>query len=130
MRPVLLKNMTFAQFVTSYYRLHSDQKAILDPQSGIGPESSELIIGGFSRAPLFMKLTNNKIMKKRTDRSRPVPLLLMANSVDAYEQRILFQPWTNLDEIVTEGSEAERVQQRQNQLSLFPMSVFPKAVGT
>ena len=77
-----------------------------------------------------MKLTNNIIMKKRTDRSRPVPLLLMANSVDAYEQRFLFQPWTSLDEIVAEGSEDEVVQQRQNQLSLFPLSVFPKSVGS
>ena len=33
------------------------------------------------------------------------------------------------DEIVAEGTEAELLQQRQNQLSLFPMSVFPIGGG-
>ena len=127
MRPDALQEMTFAQFVISYYRKHSDQKALLNPQSNIGPESDEPIVGGFSRAPLFMKLTNNIIMKKRTDGSRPVPLLLMSNSVDLYEGRLLFQPWRNLDEVVGEVTEAELLQQKENRLALFPTSVFSKS---
>ena len=130
MRPAPVEKMMLAHFVVSYYRKHSDQKALLDPQSDIGPESDESIIGGDSRAPLFMKLSNNIIMKKRTDRSRPVPLLLMSNSVDPYEQRMLFQSWRNLDEVFGEVTEAELLQQKQNQLALFPMSIFPKSLAT
>ena len=130
MRPDALREMTFAQFVINYYKLQSHQKALLQPRSDIGLESSEPVIGGNARAPLFLKLTNGIIMKKRNESSKPVPLLLFSNSVDSYEDRILFKPWRNLEDVTAEGSEEESAQQRQNQLALFPMSVFPSSCGT
>ena len=129
-RPGALEEMTFAQFVITYYRLQHHQKAVLLPQSDIGQESSEPVIGGNTRAPLFLKLSNNIIMKKRVDSSRTVPLLLFSNSIDSYEDRILFKPWRNLEDVELEGSEEETVEQRQNRLSLFPMGVFPRCQDT
>ena len=128
MRPEALREMTFAQFVINYYRLQVHQKSLLQPQSDIGLESSEPVIGGNTRVPLFLKLANNIIMKKRSDTSRPVPLLLFSNGFDSYQARILFKPWRNLEEVATEGSEEESAQLRQNQLSLFPMSVFQRSL--
>ena len=54
----------------------------------------------------------------------------MSDSVDQYEKRMLFQPWRNIEEVFGEATEAELMQQKQNQLALFPMSIFPKSVGT
>ena len=122
-RPAALQPMTFAQFVISFYRLRAGQNCVLDPQTDIGGESEEQIVGGDSRVPLCLKLSNNIIMKKRTEKIRPVPLLL--NSLDTYGQRMMFQPWRSLDELLVEESEDDVERRRQNRLTLFPMSIFP-----
>ena len=124
MRPQAIKDMIFAQFIACYYKLHSGQKAVFQPQSDIGFDSNETIIGSTSRVPLYIKLTNGIKMKKRAAISRTVPLLLFSNSLDSYEDRILFNPWRNIEDVDEEGTEEDRVQQRQNRLSLFPLGVF------
>ena len=58
MRPRAVKNMTFCQFAISYYRMRACQQAVIDPQSNIGEESGDPVVGGEERAPKFMKLSN------------------------------------------------------------------------
>ena len=46
-----VKDMTFGQFIMDYYKKHPRQPAIIDPVSGVGADSGELIVGGELRAP-------------------------------------------------------------------------------
>ena len=120
-----VKDMTFGQFIIDYYKKHPRQPAIIDPVSGVGEDSGELIVGGELRAPQCMKLSNNVIMKKRSDKSRPVPLLLRTNMLDSFGERMLFQPWRNVNELVQGQSEKDKEEQQRNRLQLFPMAIFP-----
>ena len=72
-----------------------------------------------------MKLSNNVIMKKRTEKTKPVPLLLRSNTLDSYGERMLFQPWRNAEELLQPQSEEDKEKQKQNRLELFPMAIFP-----
>ena len=123
-RPPSMEAMTFAQFVISYYRMQSGQRATIDAQSDVGGESGEPVVGGASMAPLYIKLSNNIIMKKRADGSKLVPVLQPSHSLDDYAERMLFQPWRTVEELTEVVSEEEKIQQRQNRLALFPLSVF------
>ena len=126
-RPPAMKHMTFAQFVISYYRKKPRQQAIIDPETDVGEESLEPIVGGGDlMAPLSMKLSNGIIMKKRSDPSTQVPLLLHNNAIDSYGERMLFQPWRNFAELVEDQSVEDKEEQQQNRLTMFPMSIFPK----
>ena len=126
-RPPSLECMTFAQFALGYYRKRAQQKVIIDPELGIGKGSEEPIVGGGDlRAPTSMILSNNIIMKKRSDTSNAVPLLLNYNALDSYGERMMFQPWRTLQELVEDQSEEDKEMQKQNCLQLFPMSVFPR----
>ena len=117
--------MTFGQFIIDYYRKHPRQPAIIDPVSGVGEESEELIVGGELKAPLAMKLSNNVIMKKRSEHTKPVPLLLRSSTLDSYGERMLFQPWRDAGELLQRQSEENKEKQKQNRLELFPMAIFP-----
>ena len=125
MRPVGLQEMTFAQFATSYYRLRNDRNCLLQPGSDVGFESDEQVVGGTTKAPLFLKLSNGVNMKKRVNCPRPVPLLLFSMSLGLYEERMLFKAWRDIENVAEEGSEEDFALQVQNRLALFPMSVFP-----
>ena len=126
MRPVAVERMPFAFFATRYYRKQSGQKSTVNPETNIGEDSSEPIVGGETMAPLFMKLSNNIIMKKRVEGSKVVPLLLPSQSLDSYGERMLFQPWRSHEDFVQEITEEDKSLQRQNRLALFPMGVFPR----
>ena len=119
-----MEAMTFAQFVTSYYRMQSGQRATIDANSDVGGESGEPIVGGGSMAPLFIKLSNNIIMKKRSDGSRLVPVIQPSHTLDDYGEHMMFQPWRSVEELTQAVSEEEKTQQRQNRLALFPLGVF------
>ena len=123
-RPPAVESMTLAQFATSYYKKDKRQKAVIDPRTNVGQQSNEAIVGGETRAPLCMKLSNTIIMKKRSDKSKPIPLLLNTNSLDEYGERMLFQPWRCATELVLESTAEDKVQQKQNRLTLFPKSMF------
>ena len=123
-RPPAVESMTLAQFATRYYKKRRDQNAVIDPNTDIGQESDEPIVGGETRAPTAMKLSNKIIMKKRSDRSKPIPLLLPLNTLDDYGHRLLFQPWRTAADLIIESTEEGKVQQTQNRLALFPMSIF------
>ena len=120
----MLENMTLAQFAVCYYKLQPHQKSIIDPQSNLGPESEESIAGGSLRVPLYVRLSNNIKMKKRTEGKRPVPLMLKSDTQDPYGERLLFKCWRNCEELDDEVTEAEVTQQTKIRLSLFPMSIF------
>ena len=123
-RPPAVENMILAQFATQYYKKRREQKAVMDPNTDIGQESNEPIVGGDTGAPMFMKLSNKIIMKKRSDKSKPIPLLLPFNTLSDYSQRLLFQPWRLAAELYAESTDEDKVQQKQNRLALFPRSIF------
>ena len=116
--------MTLAQFATQYYEKRREQTAVIDPNSDIGQASNEAIVGGETAAPTFVKLSNKIIMKKRSDRSKPIPLLLPLNTLDEYGDRLLFLPWRTAAELNVKSTAEEKVQQKRNRLALFPRSVF------
>ena len=122
-----MDKMTFAQFSILYYKLRAEQKAIVYPETDIGEESNVPIVGGESGAPLFMKLANGIILKKREEKNLPVPMLLPSNTLDKYGERMLFTPWRTLEELLREDTEEEDQQIKENRLALFPMSKFPNS---
>ena len=63
LRPVAVEGMLFAFFATRYYKLQSGRKVTVNPESNIGEDSDETIVGEETMAPLSMKLANNQIMK-------------------------------------------------------------------
>ena len=73
-----------------------------------------------------MSLSNNIVMKKRSDRSNAILLLLNYNALDSYGERMMFQPWRTLQELVDDQSFEDKQMQRYNSLQLFPMGIFPK----
>ena len=123
-RPPAVESMTMAQFATSYIKKDKRQKAVIDPRTDIGQQSNEAIVGGETQAPLCMKLSNKIIMKKRSEKSKPIPLLLYTNSLDDYGERLMFQPWRSSTELVLASTAEEKLQQKQNRLTLFPASFF------
>ena len=126
-RPEGVEAMTFAEFATEYYVDWWGNHANIDPETGLGGESEDAIVGGRTPAPLFMQLANRKVMKKRTrdDKNKPVPILMPNNTLDDYGERILFKPWRSKEELLNGISEAEKSRCRQIRLQLFPMGVFP-----
>ena len=124
LRPQAVDEMPFGHFITDYHRKRPCQPAVIDPVSGVGGESGEMIVGSEVSAPLFIKLSNTVIMKKRSEKSKPVPLLLRSNTLDSYGERMLFQPWRNVGELHQRQSEEEKEKQKQNLLELFPMAIF------
>ena len=63
LRPVAVEGMLFAFFATRYYKLQSGQRATVNPESNVGEDSDETIVGEETMAPLSMNLANNQIMK-------------------------------------------------------------------
>ena len=125
-RPPSMTNMTFAQFIISYYRKQKRQQAVIDPEKGVGEDSEEPIVGeGNVMAPLFMSLSNNIIMKKRSDISKAVPLLLNYDAIDGCGERMMFQPWTTFQELHENQSIEDKKKQQENRLELFPLGIFP-----
>ena len=63
-------------------------------------------------------------MKKRKTQSKPVPLIL---SLDSFGERLLFLPWSSLDELHQRLSEDDEKKLNENRLQLFPMAIFPRS---
>ena len=125
-RPPSADAMIFAQYVINYYKLKPNQKAVIDPQTDIGGESDELIIGGEGRCPMFMRLSNKMIVKKRSDKSLPLIPLLLNSSLDNHSEKMLFLPWRNFDDLVNDATDEEKLTMAENRLAIFPTSCFPK----
>ena len=125
MRPNSVEAMTFAQYSINYYKLQSGRKAVIDPNTDIGEDSDEPIIGGDGMCPVSMRLSNKVIVKKSGDKSKPVPLLINSNSLDAYSKRLLFLAWRNLDDLVNDATDEQKLLMEENRLAIFPTSCFP-----
>ena len=130
MRPDVggVKDMTFGQFIIDFYRKQSRQHAVIDPETWLGEDSEEQIVGGALKAPLAMKLCNNVIMKKRCEKRKPVPLLL--GPLDSYGERLLFKPWKTPEELLERPTEEDKEKMKKNRLELFPMGIFPEGEGS
>ena len=72
-----------------------------------------------------MSLSNNIIMKKRSDISKAVPLLLNYDAIDGCGERMMFQPWTTFQELHENQSIEDKKKQQENRLELFPLGIFP-----
>ena len=121
-----MEETSFVQFAMRYYRLKPGAKATVDPYTDVGPDTGEPIIGEEGRMPLYVKLSNKVILKKRSEHSTPVPLLLGSNNLDAYGEKMLFQPWRQLDELSVESTEEEKSVQSQIRQTLFPTGNFTR----
>ena len=121
-----MEAMTFAQFLISYYRKDPRQQAIIDPHTGVGRETEDPIIGADGKLPTSMRLSNGIIMKKRSDPSNHIPLLLQYKEITDYGSRLMFQPWRQLEELIADQSAEDERRQQQNCLALFPMGIFPR----
>ena len=99
---------------------------MINPETGVGNDSEELIVGSELRVPLSMQLSNGVIMKKRIGKSKPVPLFLPAHTLDNFGERLLFLPWSSSEELHRRLSEEEKAKIKQNRLQLFPMADFPR----
>ena len=128
-RPPKMEAMTFAQFLISYYRKDPRQQTIIDPHTGVGCETEDPIIGADGKLPTSMRLSNGIIMKKRSDPSKHVPLLLQCKEINDYGRRLMFKPWRQLDELVEYQSDEDKRKQQQNCLALFPLAIFPGQAG-
>ena len=117
--------MTLAQFAVQYYKKHHTQKAVIDPISGLGEESTDPVVGSDEMAPKAMQLNNMIIMKRRT-RDLPVPLLMFTDALDNYGEQVLFQPWCAQEELTNVRTEEEGRERIRRQLELFPMAVFKR----
>ena len=124
-----MEEMTFAQFLISYYRMKPRQQAIIDPYTDVGGETEDPIIGAHGKLPSSMRLSNGIIMKKRSDPSKHVPLLLQYKEINDYGSRLMFQPWRQLEELIGDQSNEDKRKQKQNCLALFPMGIFPRQAG-
>ena len=110
-----------AQFATSYIKKDKRQKAVIDPRTDIGQQSNEAIVGGETQAPLCMKLSNKIIMKKRSEKSKPIPLLLYTNSLDDYGERLMLQPWRSSTELVLASTVVHHWSLMKASAKLLPM---------
>ena len=127
--PPALENMVLGQLASEYRLLQPSQhgfewcKNVIDPESGLGPDSAHFVAGTRTRAPECFMLTNKKIMKLRTERKAAL-LLLSAKAAHKHGNQILWSPWRNLEEVTGEQEVEETEEQRQRRLEIFPMSLY------
>ena len=136
LRPMVADPMSLAQLATEYRILEPSRETHrplvyaktvgeIDPETRVGPDSSGFIAGSLYRAaPKSMKLTNGKIMIRRSCGANAVPHLLYSGAVNRYSNTLLFNPWRELESIRVDQEDIETAAQRQIRLELFPRSVF------
>ena len=126
-RPPSMQAITFAQFAISFYKMNPRQPSIIDEQTGVGRETDEPIVGGGDLTlPTYMRLSNGIIMKKRSDPSRHVLLLLKYRETDDYGSRLMFQPWSEIGDLAGNQNDEDKKIQEQNRLAMLPMSLLPR----
>ena len=124
-RPPSMHAITLAQFAITYYKTNPSQPAIIDTQTGVGRETGQAIVGGGDLSlPMYMRLSNGVIMKKRSDPSRHALLLLKYKETDDYGSRLMFQPWSTLEELAGNQNDEDKEIQGQNCRAMFPMAEF------
>jgi hypothetical protein len=131
-RPARMEAMVLAELASDYRLLHPSSKGYekatssIDEDTQVGPDSSHVVAGTINlAAPVTMKLSDGKIMKRRQD-GKAVPLLLFSGSLSKHGNQIMFSPWRQLEDVDGSQLEEETDDQRSARLKIFPCSVIPQ----
>ena len=126
-RPPLLRNMVLGQLAAEYTLLYQSvigyeaAKNSIDPQTGLGPDSTTYIAGTRMFAPHCFQLENKKIMRKRKN-AKAALLLLNTNAAHKHGNQLLWTPWQELEEVTGNQDEHETEEQKKVRLAIYPMS--------
>ena len=130
MRPDKLKTMRFGQFASEYRRIQPGGRGLqsakdkIDPISGLGPESTDMVVGTSNEmAPQCMQLKNGDLMVKRAGK-KAVLHLLYSGKASKHGNQVLWTNWQHLEEVTGEQDEEETAEQKSTRLKIFPSSVF------
>ena len=130
-RPARMEGMVLAEFACDYILLHPSKKGYekatssIDEDTQVGPASGHVVAGTVNlAAPVAMKLSDGKIMRRRQDR-KAVPHLLFSGSISKHGTQIMFSPWRQLEDVDGSQEEEETEDQRTVRLKIFPCSVIP-----
>ena len=125
--------MCLAQLLKEYDLLHPSKngyekaRSSIDEEAQVGPDSDGLIAGTDVAAPQAIKLTDGRIMKRRSRGAFAVPLLLHSGTTSKHGNQLLFQPWSYLEDVSGIQDEEETQSQRSRRLQIFPCSLIPFA---
>ena len=122
-----MSNMVFGFFASNYRRMRPSgngfeaAKNKIDPSTGLGPDSTEKIVGDDDlMAPQCMKLTNEVLMIKRSGRDA-VLHFLYDGKARKHGNQVLWESWQFLEEIRDQDQDVTE-QQTRTRLEVFPMS--------
>ena len=129
MRPPRLRNMVLGFFASNYRRIQPGGNGLqaakdkIDPSTGLGPDSSEKLVGDeYLMAPQCMQLINEDVMVKRSGRNA-VLHLLFDGKPRRHGNQLLWSPWQVLEEIGDENQDQDETEeQKRRRLEVFPMS--------
>ena len=130
-RPDCMQPMRLGQLATDYRYLkpsdwgYEKAKNSIDEESNVGPNSKDLVAGTSDIfAPTAMRLTSDRIMKRKTER-KAVPHLQFFGSTSRHGNQLMWEPWQNLEEVTGNQNEVETENQKKTRLQIFPLSIFP-----
>ena len=126
MRPPRMSNMVFGFFASKYRRMWPSgngfeaAKNKIDPSTGLGPDSTEKIVGDDDlMAPQCMQLSNEVVMVKRAKGA--VLHCLFDGKTGRHGNQVLWESWRYLEEI-TDQDQGVTEEQTRRRLEVFPLS--------
>ena len=126
-----MDEMVLAEFACDFILLHPSKKGYekatssINEDTEVGPVSGHIVAGTVDlAAPVTMKLSDGKIMRRRQD-GKAVPLLLFSGSISKHGSQVMFSPWRRLEDVDGSQDEEETDAQRSARLKIFPCSVIP-----
>ena len=130
-RPPGVEMMLLGQFISEYWKVEKDKNSYVttmnkvNRDTGLGPDSSEIIVGtDRTPAPQCMLLTGDIFMKRRSHGKKAIPNLINSPVVDHYVSQLLWSNWRHLEEVDGVQTEIETQEQKQSRINIFPMSMF------
>ena len=131
--PESMKIMCLAQLLKEYDILHPSKdgykkaRSSINEETQVGPDSDGLIAGTDVAATKAIKLTDGRILRRRSRGAFAVPLLLHSGTISKHGNQLLFQPWAHLEDVSGIQDEEETESQRSSRLEIFPCSLIPYA---
>ena len=126
-KPPIMKKMRLGQFASRYRKIKPEGRGFqaakdkIDPDTGVGPDSSERLFGDeHLMAPQCMQLTNGDIMVKRAGKNA-VLHFQYDGKTRRHGKQVLWSSWQFLEEI-REQAVVETEEQKERRLEVFPMS--------
>ena len=99
-------------------------KEKIDPTTGLGPDSTDMVVGTRNTsAPQCMQLKNDEIMVRRGGQ-KAVLHLQYSGKTSKHGNQLLWSCWQHLEEVTGVQAEEETAEQRSIRLEIFPKSVF------